>query len=142
MFIGEYNHGLDAKNRMIIPSKLREELGNKFILTKGLDGCLYAYPLNEWKVLEEKLKSLPLTNKDARAFVRFFFSGATEVELDKQGRGLIPQNLLEYAKIEKEIVSIGVLTRVEIWNRDKWKEYNDENIDYDSLAEKMSDLGI
>lgn len=142
MFIGEYNHGLDAKNRMIIPSKLREELGNKFILTKGLDGCLYAYPLNEWKILEEKLKSLPLTNKDARAFVRFFFSGATEVELDKQGRGLIPQNLLEYAKIEKEIVSIGVLTRVEIWSKDKWNEYNDENIDYDSLAEKMSDLGI
>ncbi|ERK30828.1 MULTISPECIES: division/cell wall cluster transcriptional repressor MraZ [Clostridium] len=142
MFIGEYNHGLDAKNRMIIPSKLREELGNKFILTKGLDGCLYAYPLNEWKILEEKLKSLPLTNKDARAFVRFFFSGATEIELDKQGRGLIPQNLLEYAKIEKEIVSIGVLTRVEIWSKDKWNEYNDENIDYDSLAEKMSDLGI
>ena len=142
MFIGEYNHGLDAKNRMIIPSKLSEELGNKFILTKGLDGCLYAYPLNEWKILEEKLKSLPLTNKDARAFVRFFFSGATEIELDKQGRGLIPQNLLEYAKIEKEIVSIGVLTRVEIWSKDKWNEYNDENIDYDSLAEKMSDLGI
>jgi len=142
MFIGEYNHGLDAKNRMIIPSKLREELGNKFILTKGLDGCLYAYPLNEWEILEEKLKSLPLTNKDARAFVRFFFSGATEIELDKQGRGLIPQNLLEYAKIEKEIVSIGVLTRVEIWSKDKWNEYNDENIDYDSLAEKMSDLGI
>jgi MraZ protein len=142
MFIGEYNHGLDAKNRMIIPSKLREELGNKFILTKGLDGCLYAYPINEWKILEEKLKSLPLTNKDARAFVRFFFSGATEIELDKQGRGLIPQNLLEYAKIEKEIVSIGVLTRVEIWSKDKWNEYNDENIDYDSLAEKMSDLGI
>jgi len=142
MFIGEYNHGLDAKNRMIIPSKLREELGNKFILTKGLDGCLYAYPLNEWKILEEKLKSLPLTNKDARAFVRFFFSGATEIELDKQGRGLIPQNLLEYAKIEKEIVSIGVLTRVEIWSKDKWNEYNYENIDYDSLAEKMSDLGI
>lgn len=142
MFIGEYNHGLDAKNRMIIPSKLREELGNKFILTKGLDGCLYAYPLSEWKILEEKLKSLPLTNKDARAFVRFFFSGATEVELDKQGRGLIPQNLLEYAKIEKEIVSIGVLTRVEIWSKDKWNQYNDENIDYDSLAEKMSDLGI
>ncbi|QLY78339.1 division/cell wall cluster transcriptional repressor MraZ [Clostridium intestinale] len=142
MFIGEYNHGLDAKNRMIIPSKLREELGNKFILTKGLDGCLYAYPLNEWEILEEKLKSLPLTNKDARAFVRFFFSGATEIELDKQGRGLIPQNLLEYAKIEKEIVSIGVLTRVEIWSKDKWNEYNYENIDYDSLAEKMSDLGI
>lgn len=142
MFIGEYNHGIDGKNRMIIPSRLREELGNKFILTKGLDGCLYAYPLTEWQILENKLKSLPLTNKDARAFVRFFFSGATEVELDKQGRGLIPQNLIEYADIEKEIVSIGVLSRVEIWSKNKWNQYNDENIDYDSLADKMSELGI
>ncbi|WP_238884782.1 division/cell wall cluster transcriptional repressor MraZ [Clostridium sp. YIM B02551] len=142
MFIGEYQHGLDSKNRMIMPSKLREELGNKFILTKGLDGCLYAYPMSEWKILEEKLKSLPLTNKDARAFVRFFFAGACEVELDKQGRGLIPQNLIEYANIEKEIVSIGVLTRIEIWSKEKWTEYNDANIDYDSIAEKMSDLGI
>lgn len=142
MFIGEYQHGLDTKNRMIIPAKLREELGNKFILTKGLDGCLYAYPIVEWKVLEEKLKSLPITNKDARAFVRFFFSGASEIELDKQGRGLIPQNLIEYADIEKEIVSIGVLTRVEIWSKEKWIKYNEANIDYDSIAEKMSDLGI
>jgi MraZ protein len=142
MFIGEYQHGLDSKNRMIIPSKLREELGNKFILTKGLDGCLYAYPMSEWKILEEKLKSLPLTNKDARAFVRFFFAGACEVELDKQGRGLLPQNLIEYANIEKEIVSIGVLTRIEIWSKEKWTEYNEANIDYDSIAEKMSDLGI
>jgi len=142
MFIGEYQHGLDTKNRMIIPAKLREELGNKFILTKGLDGCLYAYPIDEWGILEEKLKSLPITNKDARAFVRFFFSGASEIELDKQGRGLIPQNLIEYADIEKEIVSIGVLTRVEIWSREKWIKYNEANIDYDSIAEKMSDLGI
>ncbi|MEQ8153528.1 MAG: division/cell wall cluster transcriptional repressor MraZ [Clostridiaceae bacterium] len=142
MFIGEYQHGLDTKNRMIIPAKLREELGNKFILTKGLDGCLYAYPIVEWKVLEEKLKSLPITNKDARAFVRFFFSGASEIELDKQGRGLIPQNLIEYADIEKEIVSIGVLTRVEIWSKEKWIKENEANIDYDSIAEKMSDLGI
>ena len=142
MFIGEYQHGLDTKNRMIIPAKLREELGNKFILTKGLDGCLYAYPIVEWGILEEKLKSLPITNKDARAFVRFFFSGASEIELDKQGRGLIPQNLIEYADIEKEIVSIGVLTRVEIWSKEKWIKYNEANIDYDSIAEKMSDLGI
>ncbi|NLK95853.1 MAG: division/cell wall cluster transcriptional repressor MraZ [Clostridiales bacterium] len=142
MFIGEYQHALDSKNRMIVPSKLREELGSKFVITKGLDGCLYAYPLSEWKILEEKLKTLPLTNKDARAFVRFFFSGASEVEMDKQGRGLIPQNLKEYAGIEKEIVSIGVLSRVEIWSKDKWNNYNDSNIDFDSIAEKMSELGI
>lgn len=142
MFIGEYQHGLDPKNRIIVPAKLREGLGNTFVITKGLDGCLYAYPLGEWKILEEKLKTLPLTNKDARAFVRFFFSGACEVELDKQGRGLIPQNLKEYAGIEKDIVSIGVLTRVEIWSKEKWNNYNESNIDFDSIAEKMNDLGI
>ncbi len=142
MFIGEYQHSLDSKNRMIVPAKLREGLGDKFVITKGLDGCLYAYPMNEWKALEEKLKTLPLTNKDARTFVRFFFSGATEVEPDKQGRGLIPQNLKEYASIEKEIVSIGTLTRVEIWSKEKWDEYNDTNVDFDSIAASMEHLGI
>ena len=142
MFIGEYQHGLDPKNRMIVPAKLRDGLGNTFVITKGLDGCLYAYPLGEWKILEEKMKTLPLTNKDARYFVRFFFSGACEIELDKQGRGLIPQNLKEYAGIEKDIVSIGVLSRVEIWSREKWNEYNESNMDFDSIAEKMNDLGI
>ena len=142
MFIGEYQHGLDPKNRMIVPAKLREGLGNTFVITKGLDGCLYAYPLEEWKILEEKMKTLPLTNKDARSFVRFFFSGACEIELDKQGRGLIPQNLKEYAEIEKDIVSIGVLSRVEIWSKEKWNEYNGANIDFHSIAEKMNDLGI
>ncbi|PRR82920.1 division/cell wall cluster transcriptional repressor MraZ [Clostridium vincentii] len=142
MLIGEYQHALDIKNRIIVPSKLREDLGNNFVMTKGLDGCLYAYPLEEWKNLQEKLKMLPLSNKDARAFVRFFFAGACEVEMDKQGRGLIPQNLREYAGIEKEIVSIGVLTRVEIWSKEKWKNYNESNVDYQLIAEKMSDLGI
>lgn len=142
MFIGEYQHSLDSKNRIIVPSKLRDGLGAKFVITKGLDGCLYAYPLDEWKKLEDKMKTLPLTNKDARAFVRFFFSGACEVEVDKQGRGLIPQNLKEYAAIEKEIVSIGVLQRVEIWSKERWNEYNESDIDFDSIAEKMSDLGI
>lgn len=142
MFIGEYQHGVDAKNRIIIPAKFRGELGNSFILTKGLDGCLYAYPTKEWNKLEEKLKSLPLTSKDARAFIRFFFSGASEIELDKQGRGLIPQNLIEYASIKKDIVSIGVLSRVEIWSMEKWQEYNESDVDFDSIAEKMTDLGI
>lgn len=142
MFIGEYQHAIDNKNRMIIPAKFREELGEKFVLTKGLDGCLYAYTIDEWRILEDKLKKLPLTNKDARAFVRFFFSGANEIDIDKQGRALIPQNLLEYAAIQKDIVSIGVSTRIEIWNKDKWDEYNDSNIDMDAIAEKMSELGI
>jgi MraZ protein len=142
MFIGEYQHAVDNKNRMIIPSKFRDSLGEGFVLTKGLDGCLYAYTMEEWKVLEEKLKKLPLTSKDARAFVRFFFSGANEIDIDKQGRALIPQNLLEYADIKKEIISIGVSTRIEIWGKEKWEEYNSQNIDYDAIAEKMSELGI
>lgn len=142
MFIGEYEHALDSKNRIIVPSKFREELGNKFILTKGLDGCLYAYTLSEWEILEQKLKNLPLTSKNARAFVRFFFSGANEIDIDKQGRSLIPQNLLEYAKVKKEIVSIGVSNRVEIWSKENWQEYNNSNIDFDEIAEQMSELGI
>ncbi len=142
MFIGEYNHSLDTKNRIIIPAKFREELGKNFVLTKGLDGCLYVYPKSQWEVLQKKLETLPLTNKNARAFVRFFFSGAHELELDKQGRTLIPQNLLEYGQIQKEIVSIGVSNRIEIWSREKWEEYNNSNIDYASIAEQMSELGI
>lgn len=142
MFIGEYAHSLDNKNRIIIPSKFREELGCKFILTKGLDGCLYAYTLSEWNNLENKLKTLPLTNKNARAFVRFFFSGANEIETDKQGRAVLPPSLLEYGNIKKEIVSIGVSTRIEIWSKDSWEEYNNSNIDYDEIAEQMSELGI
>lgn len=142
VFIGEYNHALDTKNRIIIPSKFREELGENFIITKGLDGCLYVYPISEWKVLEEKLKKLPLTNHNARAFVRFFFSGANEVNLDKHGRVLVPQNLIEYASINKEIISIGVSTRIEIWSKEKWLEYNEASVDMNEIAEKMSELGI
>lgn len=142
MFIGEYKHSLDSKNRMIIPSKFREELGENFVLTKGLDGCLYLYTMDEWKSLEKKLRQLPLTSKDARAFVRFFFSGANEINIDKQGRALIPQNLLEYGQINKEIVSIGVMTRIEIWSKEKWEEYNASDMDFDEIAEKMSELGI
>ncbi|MDP4143262.1 MAG: division/cell wall cluster transcriptional repressor MraZ [Bacillota bacterium] len=142
MFIGEYQHAIDTKNRIIVPSKFREELGDKFIITKGLDGCLYVYTLSEWTILEEKLKKLPLTSRDARAFVRFFFSGANEVCIDKQGRALLPQNLLEYANIEKDIVSIGVSTRIEIWSKEKWEEYNESDMDMAGIAEKMSELGI
>ncbi|MBU3208468.1 division/cell wall cluster transcriptional repressor MraZ [Clostridium algidicarnis] len=142
MFMGEYQHAIDNKNRIIVPSKFREILGDKFVITKGLDGCLYIYDMDEWGLLQEKLKKLPLTSKDARAFVRFFFSGANEVQLDKQGRALIPQNLIEYSKINKEIISIGVISRIEIWSKERWEEYNESNIDYDEVAEKMSELGI
>lgn len=143
MFIGEFQHSIDNKGRLIIPSKFREGLGDSFVLTKGLDDCLFVYPLNEWRNFEEKLKSLPVSSRDARAFVRFFFSGATECELDKQGRILLPANLREHANIEKDVVVIGVSTRVEIWSKEEWDKYNgDTNMGYDAIAEKMAELGI
>ena len=143
MLIGEYEHSIDAKGRLIMPAKLREDIGEKFIITKGLDGCLFGFSQNEWTNFEEKLKTLPLTNKNARDFVRFFLSGATECEIDKQGRFLIAGNLRQYAEMEKEVAIIGVGTRIEIWNKDKWKQYNsDENISADAIAENMTMLGI
>ena len=126
-----------------MPAKIREDIGEKFIVTKGLDGCLFGFSQNEWTNFEEKLKTLPLTNKNARDFVRFFLSGAIECEIDKQGRFLIAANLREYSKLEKDAVIIGVGTRIEIWNKEKWKSYNsDENISADEIAENMTMLGI
>lgn len=143
MFIGEHQHSLDEKGRIIIPSKFRSDLGLEFVMTKGLDNCLFVYPKSEWLILEEKLKTLPLTNKDARAFVRFFFSGATESTLDKQGRVLIPANLREHSRLDKDAVIIGVSTRLEIWGKDNWDNYTDEdNLSYESIAESMAELGI
>ena len=143
MLIGEYEHSLDVKGRLIMPAKLREDMGEKFIITKGLDGCLFGFSQNEWLSFEEKLKTLPLTNKNARDFVRFFLSGAIECEIDKQGRFLIASNLREYANMEKDVVIIGVGTRLEIWNKEKWKNYtSDENISADEIAENMTMLGI
>ncbi|ABW18914.1 division/cell wall cluster transcriptional repressor MraZ [Alkaliphilus oremlandii] len=143
MFIGEYNHAVDTKGRVSIPAKFREELGEHFILTKGLDNCLFIYSSDEWGILENKLKQLPMTNKDARAFVRFFFSGASECELDSQGRIRIPANLREHALLEKEAIIIGVGTRVEIWSNVEWEKYNsDDNLSYDEIANKMAELGI
>ncbi len=139
MFIGEYEHSVDTKGRVIMPSKLREDIGDTFILTKGLDGCLFAYSQREWTNFEEKLKTLPLTNKNAREFVRFFLSGAIECEIDKQGRFLIPSNLRNYSKLDKEIVIIGVGTRIEIWNKEEWM-HNEENISADEIAENMDKL--
>ena len=143
MLIGEYEHSLDSKGRMIFPANIREDLGEKFIITKGLDGCLFGFSESEWNNFEEKLKQLPLTNKNARDFVRFFLSGAVEAETDKQGRFLIPANLREYADLDKEVVVTGVGTRIEIWERDKWKKYNsDENISAEQIADNMASLGV
>ncbi len=143
MLLGEYNHNIDDKGRVSVPAKFREDLGISFIVTKGLDNCLFAYSKEEWTKFEEKLKSLPLTNPNARNFIRFFFSGATECEIDKQGRINIPQSLREYAELGREVAIIGVSTRVEIWNREKWNNYTSpENMDVDEIAKQMSDLGI
>lgn len=143
MFYGEYQHTLDPKGRVIIPSKFREGLGENFIVTKGLDNCLFAYSKEEWANLEAKLRALPFTDKDVRAFVRFFFAGACECEVDKQGRILIPQNLREYGSLDKDIFVIGVSSRVEIWDKSKWDLYcSDDNVSADSIAEKMAMLGI
>jgi MraZ protein len=141
MFMGEYNHTIDEKGRLIIPSKFREELGNSFVVTKGLDGCLFAYDNTEWTALEEKLKKLPLTNRDARAFARFMLAGAALVEVDKQGRILLPQVLRSFAELEKDVVLIGVASRIEIWSKDRWNDMSDAS-DMDEIAEKMADLGI
>lgn len=143
MLSGEYNHTIDAKGRLIIPSKFRENLGEHFVVTKGLDGCLFIYPDSEWNAFEEKLKTLPLTNRDSRNFVRFFLGSAIESELDKQGRTLLSSPLRGYAGLEKDVVLVGVLNRIEIWDKDKWERNNEEACEnMDEIAEHMEDLGL
>lgn len=141
MFMGEYNHTIDAKGRLIVPSKFREQLGSEFVATKGLDGCLFVYPHEEWQRIEASFREKPLTSKDARKFMRFFFAGAASCEVDKQGRILIPTNLREYAGIEKDVVSVGVLSRVEIWSKERYDADSDYE-DMDEIAEHMAELGI
>ena len=143
MLIGEYEHSLDAKGRLIMPAKLREDMGEKFILTTGLDGCLFGFSMSEWEKFEDKLKALPITNKNARNFVRFFLSGATECELDKQGRFLIAGKLREVAKLDKDVTIIGAGTRIEIWDKAQWEEHNsEENLSIEEIEQNMEDLGI
>ena len=143
MFMGEYHHSIDTKGRIIVPSKFRENLGDMFIITRGLDQCLFGYPISEWSAIEEKLKALPLTKKDARAFTRFFFSGATESELDKQGRINIPAPLLQYAKLDKECVILGVSNRIEIWSKQIWEDYFSQSEEsFAEIAENMIGFDI
>ena len=143
MLIGEYDHSLDAKGRLIMPAKLREDMGEKFIITTGLDGCLFGFSMSEWEKFEDKLKTLPITNKNARNFVRFFLSGATECELDKQGRFLIASKLREVANLDKDVTIIGAGTRIEIWDTAKWTEHNsEENLSIEEIEKNMEDLGI
>ncbi len=141
MFMSQYNHTVDTKGRLIIPSKFREILGDEFVVTKGMDGCLFVYANDDWKVFEQKLTSLPITNKDARKFARFFLAGAAPVEVDKQGRILLPAHLREFAELDKDVVLVGVGSRIEIWNKDKWEENNVDD-DMDAIGASMESLGL
>ncbi|QSO49825.1 division/cell wall cluster transcriptional repressor MraZ [Alicyclobacillus mengziensis] len=143
MFMGEYQHTLDDKGRVIVPAKFREGLGESFVMTRGLDKCLFVYPQSEWEILEQKLKSLPMTRADARSFVRFFLSGATECALDKQGRIVIPTLLRDYATLDRDIVVLGVSNRVEIWSQERWHEYSDAAAEsFADIAEGLVDLSF
>lgn len=143
MLLGEYKHNVDAKGRLIIPSKFREDLGERFIVTRGLDGCLFGYPMAEWTTLESKLKQLPLAKKESRAFTRFLYSAATECSLDKQGRINLPNPLINHASLEKACYVIGVSDRIEIWSEERWDAFSQEaNESFEEIAEEMIDFGF
>ena len=138
MFLGEYHHSIDDKGRLIIPAKFRSELGDKFIITRGIENCLFAYPEKRWEEIVHKLESLPFTKKDARNFTRFFLSGATVAEFDKQGRVNITSPLINYASIEKECIIIGTGDRLEIWSEDAWNSFfNSASINMSDIAENL-----
>ncbi len=138
MMMGEFHHNIDEKGRLIIPSKFRFELGEKFVITRGIEQCLFVYSIDEWNKIITKLKELPFTSKDARTFMRMFLSGATECELDKNGRVNIVNNLIDYAKLQKECVIVGVNDRLEIWSENEFENFFNSNIDnFSDIAEKL-----
>lgn len=134
MFIGEYHHSIDDKGRLIIPAKFRDELGEKFIVTRGIENCLFVYSEESWTKIVNKLETLPFTKKDARQFIRFFLSGATQAEFDKQGRINLTSPLISYANIKKECIVIGTGDRLEIWSEESWNEF------FLSAKDSMSDI--
>ena len=141
MFMGEYNHTIDPKGRVIIPAKFRENLGSQFVITKGLDGCLYGYPYDTWEEVGKNLQESMKANKEARKFSRFFFASASSCDIDKQGRILIPANLRDYAGLKKDVVLAGNLTHIEIWDKDKWDADNTFE-DMDDVADKLAEIGL
>lgn len=141
MFMGRFNHTIDPKGRLSIPSKYREILGDEFVVSRGMDGCLFVYAIDAWKAFEEKLASLPLINVEARQFARFFLSGAQYVTVDKQGRILMPQDLKEFAGLEKDVVLAGMGSRIEIWSLDRWNT-NSEQVDINQISQGMISLGL
>ncbi len=143
MFIGEFTHNLDSKGRIALPVKFRQKLSGGAIITRGLDRCLFLFPNKEWEILAQKLIALPLAKSDSRAFVRLMLAGAMDVGSDKQGRILIPDYLREYAALKKETVIAGLYNRIEVWDRESWKQYkNKTESASDEIAEKLSELGI
>lgn len=140
MFLGQYQHALDSKGRLTIPAKFRDELGEAFVCTQGLDNCIFLYPMEEWQRLADKLRNLPFTSGDVRSFERFFFSGAAELETDKTGRTVLPLHLREYAGIDKDLLIVGVGARVEIWSVQNWARYNQATAS--TVARIADGLGI
>ncbi len=143
MFIGEFQHNLDIKGRMAVPAKFRQKISGGAIITRGLDHCLFVFTNQEWEVMAQKLDTLPLVKSDSRAFSRLLLAGAAEVDLDKQGRILIPDYLREYAELKKQVTVTGVNKRFEVWDADNWKQYKTKTESAsDEIAEKLSELGI
>lgn len=141
MFMSEYNHTIDAKGRLIIPSKFRDELGEEFVVSRGLDACLYIYAKAVWEEVEKSLSELSMLNKNSRQIARYMLAGAAEVEFDKQGRILVPTNLREHAKLNKDVVLVGMGRRIEIWDKDQY-ENESADIDMDSITENLDAVGI
>ncbi len=141
MFMNQYNHTVDAKGRLIIPTKFREILGDEFVVTKGLDGCLFVYANEDWNRFYEKLSDLPIIDDDARDFARFFLAGATSVEVDKQGRILLPSTLREFAALDKDVVLAGVGSHIEIWDKNTWDKKN-AMTDIRKITAGMKSLGL
>lgn len=143
MFLGEYEHTIDEKGRITIPARFRAELAPGLVVTRGLDGCLFVYPTDEWGRLADRINALPLTQRDARTFTRLMYSGASHAEPDRQGRVLIPQYLREFAGIESEAVVIGLYSRIEIWDPARWREVRRKaEEEGDAIAEQLANLGI
>ena len=143
MFMGEFEHSIDNKGRLIIPAKFRNQVGSTCVVTRGMDHSLSVYTMEEWDKVKQRLAQLPSTKGNARKFVRFIFSAATECEFDKQGRINIPQNLLTHAEIDKKCAIIGVSSHLEIWDADNWSTYQaDAAEDFDDIAEEIGDLNF
>ncbi len=143
MFIGEYTYSIDEKKRLAIPGKFRQLLKNKAVITRGLDNCLFLYPVKEWQNLAVKLSKLPLSQADARGFARLMLTGAMEANLDNLGRILVPDFLKDYAGLNKKVVIAGVYNRIEIWDENKWQEYKTKTeMAVGDIAERLKELGV